>query len=1052
MSANENGRRSSGRVDVAFVMNDYKWSFLRRRYLETLLGGLRLFSENELVWSAKMFQISLWLLFPAVVLIFALFSVFGVTVSGAEGYLVFILCGAANLALFVVLQIVFSVGRNSSDSIVLANGKHNSALSMLVDDDPDVDSLWSSSAFASLFPKRRWFQIAALGMLLTGVSGVSCRFLAFAVLEQSWWFVATGFLSLAVCMYSAVGRCPVEIAVLCAEDPIGFNMVSRLCYALAVCFFPDSFVAHVVFAAFPLLFALGLLPSVDVFVLWACEQSLVHAFGGSYASSDLVLVAQSLLSGGCIVMLVFVQPFLSHGGFLFLCVLVGVILSSQIVSKATAVLIGLQTNANQMTGDSISKYSLFQVATWLYVGLAAAGLVLFESSSFSASPNSTLALIFGSIALFCAVFGQIVMAHATCATSVFSLVSHPFVEASSATKNVCRIALQIAAHVSCVGFVFAAVQSGSKAWLSVIFIARAARQPFQSSRISQLEVSLVFLVYCLGGQLVWAPVEYLLFFAGLFVSRSAELYRKCSFMWLHWWTTVSEKKMRFHGYLVALGLQFLFFPIFVAFLVLSVILSVPLLPVFGVALFVSSSPRTRKQFPGGRMRIEHSADATYYAALAPSLMRSISTACELDAGQTLLLREDANIVLLEVLEVGLGYAVVCLKGLEFQTTSCHAVEATEIDSLLEETQTVANPIGGSRSFMLNHKWFHTTTPISLLRTEGYSTSASKVDSVLQNPEVLEKTFPDAFTLVLAFLLSKQGHAASQWLSSKPADAEDLVEDRTKLTDDIRALLSTLGNPLDGLKDQMEGDRSRAIPAAPSFKKAEKEKEDEELEDILSWVVQRNSSKPVSSAVPLKKPASLNTGEMLFEMICRAVDLPHATTPYHLHKLFSGSLPYSPYRDWVEKHNHLRSLVLNAVRYSVKIAMDQFLMVGPSDSEELFQVLGEYQTDWFFGVSSAPEWASEISKGTPNLFSLSSPTDAILCSRQKLVFSVASINRECVRSIWSALAMELLYATNDDDERYSIQAHKRLLRNILVQAADPPLGYPVYSSGGCIVPL
>jgi len=34
--------------------------------------------------------------------------------------------------------------------------------------------------------------------------------------------------------------------------------------------------------------------------------------------------------------------------------------------------------------------------------------------------------------------------------------------------------------------------------------------------------------------------------------------------------------------------------------------------------------------------------------------------------------------------------------------------------------------------------------------------------------------------------------------------------------------------------------------------------------------------------------------------------------------------------------------------------------------------------------------------------------------------------------------------NDDEERYSIQAHKVLLRNLTVQAADPPLGYPIYN--------
>lgn len=60
--------------------------------------------------------------------------------------------------------------------------------------------------------------------------------------------------------------------------------------------------------------------------------------------------------------------------------------------------------------------------------------------------------------------------------------------------------------------------------------------------------------------------------------------------------------------------------------------------------------------------------------------------------------------------------------------------------------------------------------------------------------------------------------------------------------------------------------------------------------------------------------------------------------------------------------------------------------------------------------------------------------------------MGTLSSESVQSQWSSLALELLYFTNDDEERYSIQAHPAILRNLTVQAADPPLGYPVYASG------
>ena len=39
----------------------------------------------------------------------------------------------------------------------------------------------------------------------------------------------------------------------------------------------------------------------------------------------------------------------------------------------------------------------------------------------------------------------------------------------------------------------------------------------------------------------------------------------------------------------------------------------------------------------------------------------------------------------QVLERGFGYCQISVKGLELQETSCHTVEATRIDDIIEET-------------------------------------------------------------------------------------------------------------------------------------------------------------------------------------------------------------------------------------------------------------------------------------------------------------------------------------------------------------------------------
>ena len=44
--------------------------------------------------------------------------------------------------------------------------------------------------------------------------------------------------------------------------------------------------------------------------------------------------------------------------------------------------------------------------------------------------------------------------------------------------------------------------------------------------------------------------------------------------------------------------------------------------------------------------------------------------------------------------------------------------------------------------------------------------------------------------------------------------------------------------------------------------------------------------------------------------------------------------------------------------------------------------------------------------------------------------VCSLNRATIEAIWSTLSLELFYLTNDDEERYSIQAHPIILSQFL----------------------
>ncbi|XP_061652019.1 pecanex-like protein 4 isoform X2 [Phyllopteryx taeniolatus] len=175
-----------------------------------------------------------------------------------------------------------------------------------------------------------------------------------------------------------------------------------------------------------------------------------------------------------------------------------------------------------------------------------------------------------------------------------------------------------------------------------------------------------------------------------------------------------------------------------------------------------------------------------------------------------------------------------------------------------------------------------------------------------------------------------------------------------------------------------------------------------------------------------------------------------TSPSYIYRLYCGDVPWTEGLEWLSSSKELHQLALRAFRFSFKLLFDQ-ASLGPMESpEEMFSALEEYERDWYIGLVSEKGWHDSVLQEKPFLFSLGHDlsmgtyTGRVLSLQEQLV-QVGRLNGEGVRGQWANLSWELLYATNDDEERYSIQAHPFMLRNLTVQAADPPLGYPIYSS-------
>ncbi|XP_004082598.1 pecanex-like protein 4 isoform X1 [Oryzias latipes] len=174
------------------------------------------------------------------------------------------------------------------------------------------------------------------------------------------------------------------------------------------------------------------------------------------------------------------------------------------------------------------------------------------------------------------------------------------------------------------------------------------------------------------------------------------------------------------------------------------------------------------------------------------------------------------------------------------------------------------------------------------------------------------------------------------------------------------------------------------------------------------------------------------------------------SPSYIYRVYCGDVPWTEGLDWLSSSKELYQLTLKAFRLSFKLLFDQASLGAMESHEELFSTLEDYERDWYIGLVTEKGWHDGVLQEKPFLFSLGHDlamgtyTGRVLTLQEQLV-QVGHLNGEGVRGQWANLSWELLYATNDDEERYSIQAHPFMLRNLTVQAADPPLGYPIYSS-------
>ncbi|NWV59042.1 PCX4 protein, partial [Malurus elegans] len=1176
------------------LLNDYKQEFFLKRFPQTVLGGPRL----KLGYCAPPYiyvnQIILfltpWVWGGVGTLLYQLGVMKDYCTAALSGGLMFVTALALQMTNLYAKQKTVTVERMQIQN------------TLTDEDEFEFSSCVGSETVKFIIPGKKYIINTVFHSLLAGVlCGLGTWYLLpnritllYSNIGGTVVIFVFGWVTLCIGEYSLIINTATETATFQALDTYEITALMRPFYIFvfiavdlahrfavnAPILEQTNQILHILFLFLPFLWAMGILPPLDALFLWGMEQLLEFGLGGSPMSSNTKLLVMFLISAGTAIASYFIPSplgvilFMTGFGFILSLNLseIGFAFKHTMISHLAS-----SKSKNVHRGLSIQfgwREFIFYVTVLTFALTEASLLHQFAgSSSFSqANPQAIASYILILLLVIIWILREIQRVY------LFGVFRNPFYPKDVRTVAVFmekqrrlmkvgvvrRILLTLVSPFAMIAFLSLdhSLQNLHSVSVSIGFT-RMFRMVWQNTENALLDIVVVSAAQMLvfNPDLWWnrsLDTGIKLLLVGLLRDRLFQFLSKLHFAIAILLTSWTEKKQRRKSTATLIALNVAFFPVLLALVAVSALLSSPLLPLFTLPVFLVGFPRPLRSWPGpvgGTACV--CSDTVYYRQLVPSLAGALQAALAAGGlglslpGSHYLCRFQDRLMWILVLEKGFTYCGVNIKGLELQETSCHAAEAHRVDEIFEmafehqEHTRILSP---------NPHFGHILTPCTVVPVRLYSDARNVLSGIIDSHENL-KHLKDDFVKVLVWMLVQYCYKKSKtWESPGSADQNkqgsfpenqhsgavkgsralreedsfsvDTVEDWTDDSDIFDFELSSrtrdrkepgrLGltqkvhlsipgsvemQSQDFLQEMSSEDKlNRAVvlglPAVDKGKHTEVLPRVEfscSYSELLSIPEEWRTAPVPSSKVSemrqrfpeewyhfvlsqldffhlKEKPSSLLTDLMkdkaLKDLYIHGVlsccfglfGLDNAVpAPSHVFRAYTGGIPWSAGLDWLTDKPELFQLALKAFRYTFKLMVDKASLGPVENFNELVNYLEEYESDWYIGLVSDLEWQQAVLQEKPYLFSLGhDPSMGIYTGRvltlQELLVQVGKLNAEAVRGQWANLSWELLYATNDDEERYSIQAHPALLRNLTVQAADPPLGYPVYSSQLLQLPL
>ncbi|XP_024868080.1 pecanex-like protein 1 isoform X1 [Temnothorax curvispinosus] len=504
---------------------------------------------------------------------------------------------------------------------------------------------------------------------------------------------------------------------------------------------------------------------------------------------------------------------------------------------------------------------------------------------------------------------------------------------------------------------------------------------------------------------------------------------------------------------------------------ISAMLSTPLNPLLGSAIFISSYVRPVKFWERDykTRRVDHSntrmsshlernlgaddnnLNSIFYEQLTRSLQHSLCGDLALgrwgnvEQGDCFLLASDYLNCLVHIVQLGNGLVTFQLRGLEFRGTYCQQREVEAISEGIEDNDNccccemghLSNVLSVNAAF--SQRWLAWEVASAKYVLEGYSISDNSAGSMLQVFE-FRKVLVTYYVKSIVFYAVKSPKL-KQWLENP---------------DIIDALKPTLDKNF--------------VDLDPVFNV----KIDEDFDFRASGITRSNFCNVYLDWIQYcagKQDKTLDrTRDSYLVSLCLSLSLlgrrvlgaaSHNTLSnvefflYGLHALFKGDFRITSVRDeWVlHDVDLLRSVVAKGIRMALKLHQDHFMSPEQYvESAALFEAIDNHDQNLVISHEADPLWRNAVLSGAPSLLALRHVLDdgideykVIMLNKRFLSFRVIKMNRECVRGLWAGQQQELVYLRNRNPERGSIQNAKQALRNIINSSCDQPIGYPIYVS-------